>query len=120
MANDSPCDELSFEEALAQLEQIVRKLEEGQLGLTESLSEYEAGVRHLQQCYTALEKAERKIELLSGVDAAGNPITKPFDDAELSLEQKAESRSRRRTAKAPKPAPPPIAEEDVDEQPGLF
>ena len=120
MPDDDKCQELTFEQALAQLELIVRKLEEGQLGLSESLAEYEAGVRHLQQCYAALEKAERKIELLAGVDAAGNPITRPFDDAELTLEQKAESRSRRRSAKPAKAPPPPAADKDIDDPPGLF
>jgi exodeoxyribonuclease VII small subunit len=113
-----PAEEPSFEQALQELEQVVRKLEEGQLGLSDSLSQYEAGVKRLQQCFAALEKAERRIELLSGVDAAGNPVTKPFDDDELSLEQKAESRSRRRSSKATKP--PRTASEDVDDGPGLF
>lgn len=99
-----PQDPLTFEQALEQLELIVRKLEEGQLGLSDSLAAYESGIAHLKQCYGALEAAERKIELLAGIDAAGNPITKPFDDAEQNLEQKAESRSRRRSAKT---EPPP-------------
>jgi exodeoxyribonuclease VII small subunit len=48
-----------------------------------------------------LERAERKIELLSGVDADGNPITEPFEDVELSsLEEKAASRGQRRTTVA--------------------
>lgn len=121
MAHDSaPGEELTFEQALQQLEAVVRKLEEGDLGLTDALAEYEAGVRHLKQCHAALAQAERKIELLSGVDAAGNPVTRPFDDAELTLEQKAESRSRRRSSKTAKPAPPPAGDEDIDDRPGLF
>jgi exodeoxyribonuclease VII small subunit len=121
MAQDSASgEELTFEQALQQLEAVVRKLEEGDLGLTEALAEYEAGVRHLKQCHAALAQAERKIELLSGVDAAGNPVTRPFDDAEMTLEQKAESRSRRRSAKTTKSAPPPPSDQDVDDPPGLF
>lgn len=88
----------SFEEALRELEETVRLLEDGQLGLDESLARYEEGVKHLQRCHELLRRAERKIELLSGVDAEGNPITKPFDDDELSLQEKAESRSGRRTS----------------------
>lgn len=102
MPHDEP--ELTFEQALEQLEQTVRTLEEGQLGLSDSLAAYENGIARLKQCYAALETAERKIELLAGIDAAGNPITRPFDDEEQNLEQKAESRSRRRTAKPEKPA----------------
>jgi exodeoxyribonuclease VII small subunit len=112
-----PADELTFEQALAQLEQIVRKLEEGQPGLSDALALYELGVRHLKQCHDALAKAERKIELLAGIDAAGNPVTRPFEDAELSLEEKAESRARRRTARPAKAAP---ARDDIDDPPGLF
>jgi exodeoxyribonuclease VII small subunit len=71
---------LNFEQSLARLEEIVHQLEEGNAGLEESLARYEEGVKLLRQAYDLLHKAERKIELLSGVDADGNPITEPFDD----------------------------------------
>jgi exodeoxyribonuclease VII small subunit len=70
----------SFEQSLARLEEIVHQLEEGNAGLEESLARYEEGVKLLRQAFDLLQKAERKIELLSGVDADGNPITEPFDD----------------------------------------
>ena len=70
---------IKFEDALARLEQIVHTLEEGDIGLNESLEKYEEGVKLLRQSYELLEKAERRIELLSGVDAEGNPVTEPFD-----------------------------------------
>lgn len=88
---------LSLEEALERLETIVRRLEEGQPTLEESLAQYEEGVRLLRHCYQLLENAERRIQLLSGVDAQGNPILKPFEDRPLSLEEKAQSRDLRRT-----------------------
>ncbi|MCH8958471.1 MAG: NAD(P)H-dependent oxidoreductase, partial [Proteobacteria bacterium] len=45
-----------------------------------------------------LEKAERRIELLRGVDADGKPIVEPLaDDGETTLDEKASSRSRRRS-----------------------
>ena len=79
-------ESVDFEKSYAMVESIVRKLEQGQLGLTESLSEYEQGVKHLKQCYRALEQAERKIELLTGVDRDGNAKTVPFsDESEDSL-----------------------------------
>lgn len=87
----------TFETALAKLEAIVRQLEDGQLGLSDSLARYEEGIRCLKQCHAALETAERKVELLTGVDADGNPIATPFDEPSLSLEEKAEARSRRRS-----------------------
>jgi exodeoxyribonuclease VII small subunit len=94
----------TFEESLGKLEQIVQQLEQGQLGLGESLACYEKGVKHLKQCYTILEAAERKIESLAGVDAEGNPITEDFDDAEMSLDEKAEARSRRRSGNSKRPS----------------
>lgn len=87
----------SFEEALARLEQIVADLEDGPLGLADSLARYEEGIRCLKQCYGTLEQAERKIELLAGVDAQGQPVVEPLSDDTLSLEEKAAARSRRRS-----------------------
>ncbi len=87
----------SFEDSLERLEAIVQQLEQGKLGLSESLGCYEEGVTHLKLCYRALESAERKIELLSGFDADGNPVTEAFEEGELTLDEKAASRSRRRS-----------------------
>jgi exodeoxyribonuclease VII small subunit len=90
--------EPSFEEALAELDEIVHELEEGQLGLEKSLGRYERGVKLLRQCHQLLEGAQRKIELLSGVDDQGNPITRPMaDPSGASLDEKAQGRSRRRS-----------------------
>ena len=105
----------SFEEAVLRLEAIVRELEDGETGLDESLARYEEGVKLLRRCYEMLQRAERKIELLSGVDAEGNPIATPIDDEDLSLEEKAQARSRRRSARR-------TAEDESGspEEPGLF
>lgn len=87
-----------FEASLAELETIVSELESGELGLEDALARYEQGIGHLKQCHGQLQRATRKIELLSGVDAAGNPITVPFDDQEHeSLDAKQGARSRRRS-----------------------
>ena len=93
-AGDSPLD---FEAAGQRLDEIVRLLEDGQLPLADSLAHYEEGVRLLRQCHRLLQQAERKIELLAGVDAQGNPLTEPYDDEALSLEEKADRRGNRRT-----------------------
>lgn len=91
-------EQLSFEEALAELETIVGELEGGELGLTEALERYESGIAHLKQCHAQLQQASRKIELLSGFDATGNPVVRPLDDEEDdSLEAKKGARSRRRS-----------------------
>jgi exodeoxyribonuclease VII small subunit len=73
-------DAPSFEQSLLRLEEIVHLLEEGELGLDEAMQHYEEGVKLLRHSYNMLEGAERKIELLSGFDADGNPVTEPFDD----------------------------------------
>lgn len=76
----------------------MHQLEDGELGLNEALDRYEKGVRLLRQCYDLLDRAERKIELLSGIDADGRPITTPLDDRDASLGEKAERRGRRRAS----------------------
>jgi len=53
-----------FEGAIAELETIVRKLEEGELALEQSLELYERGVRLSRFCHARLEEAERRIEVL--------------------------------------------------------
>jgi len=53
-----------FEAAIAELETIVKKLEEGDLTLEQSLALYERGVRLSRYCHGRLEEAERRIEVL--------------------------------------------------------
>ena len=99
--SDQPADaqQPNFEEALAELEAIVHALEEGKLGLADSLGQYERGVKLMRQCYVLLEGAQRRIELLSGLDAQGNPITQPLDDTSpVTLDEKVQQRSQRRSA----------------------
>ncbi len=94
---------INFEATLERIETIVHELEEGRTGLAESLAQYEEGVRLLRQCYGLLEKAERRIELLVGVDASGQPLTEPFDDTAATDRPPEEPpRSRRRTARPAK------------------
>jgi exodeoxyribonuclease VII small subunit len=54
-----------FEAAVAELESIVKKLEEGDLPLEESLKLYERGVHLSRFCHARLEDAERRIEILN-------------------------------------------------------
>ena len=96
--SSQPAGEPSFEQAMTRLEAIVRELEEGPIGLEESLARYEQGVKLLRRCHDLLTQAQRRIELLSGVDAQGNPITRPIEEESGTLEQKAARRSRRRSA----------------------
>ncbi len=108
-----------FEAALERLEAIVHDLEDGELGLDQSLARYEEGVKYLKFCHQKLKDAEQKIELLTGVDAEGNPISVDFDDPAATLEEKQESRAKRRS-RPDKPTRPDTPEVDVDIQTDLF
>ena len=106
----------NFEQSLSQLQQIVHDLEDGRLGLEESLQRFEQGVGLLRRCYQVLEQAEQKIEILTGFDADGNPVTKPFDGSATfrPAEQTAGRRKSRRGGGKSEPAP---AEPTEDEAP---
>jgi len=66
-----------FEVSLEKLEDIVKKLEEGDLALDESLKIFEEGIKLSRLCTKQLEEAERKIEIL--LKSEGETIkTKPF------------------------------------------
>lgn len=112
----SETDALTFEQSLAELEQLVARLEEGKQGLAESLASYEQGVARLKACYQMLEAAERKIELVQSVDANGNARTAPLEDAgDGDLNEKSAARSRRRSSSSADSAP-----NRVDDPQGLF
>jgi exodeoxyribonuclease VII small subunit len=72
-------DTLTFEQALVELEKIVRDLEDGQTGLDHALQRYEHGVGLLKRCYGQLRAAEQRILELTGKDEAGNAVTRPFE-----------------------------------------
>ena len=69
-----------FEHSLDELEQLVEKMEQGEMTLEESLAAYERGVGLYRHCQTALEQAELRVRLLSD---PGNPDeARPFDASE--------------------------------------
>jgi exodeoxyribonuclease VII small subunit len=87
-SQDQPSAPPSFEQTLGRLEEIVRLLEEGKIGLDEALGRYEEGVGLLRTAYEMLQRAERRVSLLSGVDSEGNPVLRPMEDsASFSLDQ---------------------------------
>jgi len=57
-----------FNEGLSQLEEIIGKMESGDLSLEESLKYFEKGIKLHRQCHSALSSAEQRISVLSEED----------------------------------------------------
>lgn len=76
-------DTPSFEQALSELEEVVSRLEEGELPLDEALSCFEAGVRNAQRCRELLTQVEGRVELLLK-DAEGNLSREPLAGSDVS------------------------------------
>lgn len=71
MTQQSPIENLSFEQALGELEQIVKTLETGQAPLEDSIASYERGVALKKHCESKLRDAQAKIEKITvGNDGA--------------------------------------------------
>ena len=66
-----------FEEALAELEQLVENLEGGDLSLEDSLAQFERGVSLARECRESLAAAEQKVQIL--LDREGNGELADFD-----------------------------------------
>ncbi len=66
-----------FEEAFSKLEEIVRKLESGNMSLEESLKAFEEGVRLSRICSERLDEAERRVEMLLDGEKG---IIRPFEE----------------------------------------
>ena len=75
----APPDVTSFEECIRRLGDIVQTLERGDLPLEESLRLFEEGVRLARASQTRLDSAQKKVEELLSVTAAGNTTTAPFE-----------------------------------------
>ena len=67
----------AFEQSLAELETLVRKMESGEMSLEASLAAFEQGIRLTRDCQKALTEAEQKVQKL--VAQNGVLITEPFD-----------------------------------------
>lgn len=67
-----------FEKSLSELEQLVAKLEQGDVPLEEALKTFERGVALTRQCQTALRSAQQKVEILLSKD--GQEAVAPFQD----------------------------------------
>ena len=68
----------SFEKDLKRLEDIVANLEEGDVPLDDSMKLFEEGVKLSRLCSERLDKAEKKIEIITA-DKSGNITARPFE-----------------------------------------
>ncbi len=68
---------LTFEQALSELESIAEQIEQGKIGLAESIEKYERGMALVKQCRDMLSTAENKIQQLQQ-SADGAPKATPF------------------------------------------
>ena len=69
---------MDFEKKLARLEEIVSKMEGGDITLEDSLELFEEGVQLSRNRQKELDVAEQKVELLLGQDSQGQAQTQPF------------------------------------------
>ena len=77
MADDAP----KFEDALAELEGLVQRLEKGELPLEESLAAFERGVNLVRHLTQRLAEVEQRVEVLLKTEA-GRLIRRPLEDEE--------------------------------------
>ncbi len=78
MPKKNPADQpiASFEQAMEELEQLVEKMESGELPLEASLDAYKRGSELVKYCAAQLERVEKQVKVLEG------DMLKPFDDDE--------------------------------------
>ena len=77
--SDKPVEEMTFEEAMAELERVVGQLERGDVALEASIQLYERGAALKARCARKLAEAEEKVALIT-TDRDGNPTgTQPVE-----------------------------------------
>jgi exodeoxyribonuclease VII small subunit len=78
-ASDAPNGDAPFEASLERLTKIVERLENGDLGLEESLTLFEEGIRLAKTAQQRLDAAEKRVEELIAADQDGNPVSRELD-----------------------------------------
>jgi exodeoxyribonuclease VII small subunit len=79
--------EFDFEKALADLEALVEKMEQGELSLEESIKSFERGIALTRACQKALAEAEQKVQIL--MDQGGRQELAPFSGTDSSADDDA-------------------------------
>ena len=73
---------MNFDRKLIRLEDIVAKMEGGDLALEDSLKMFEEGVKLVRDCQVQLSAAEQKVKVLMSVDSEGRAVTTDFSEKE--------------------------------------
>lgn len=79
MSDQKPIEEMSFEEAIRELENVVGQLDRGDVALEDSIKLYERGAKLKARCEAKLKEAEEKVAQIT-LDADGEPAgAKPVE-----------------------------------------
>ena len=77
--SDTPISEMTFEQAMSELERIVTQLERGDVPLEDSISLYEKGAELKKRCETKLKEAEQKVTAITLDEDGSVTGTKPLE-----------------------------------------
>ena len=77
--NDTPISEMTFEQAMSELERIVTQLERGDVPLEDSISLYEKGAELKKRCENKLKEAEQKVAAITLDEDGSVTGTKPLE-----------------------------------------
>ena len=77
--SDTPISEMTFEQAMSELERIVTELERGDVPLEDSISLYEKGAELKKRCETKLKDAEQKVAAITLDEDGSVTGTKPLE-----------------------------------------
>jgi exodeoxyribonuclease VII small subunit len=101
--NNCETVDISFEDALAELERIVRVLDAGQTSLEASLRDYEKGIQLLRHCHATLQNAERRIEILKNVNPDGTFVTEIAPESQFLTDTAQPGQRRGTEIEQPRP-----------------
>lgn len=73
-------DKIDFEGALRELEELVERMEQGELSLEQSLKDFERGIALTRTCQQALQEAEQKVQILMRKET--NAELSPFEESD--------------------------------------
>lgn len=101
-------EELSFEEAMSALDEIVHSLETDRLPLEEMVISYERGVKLLRTCRARIEAAQQRVELITADLEGRSPARlEPFDPQDAPEAATADAAKKTKRKSAPASQPPP-------------